>query len=148
MNEQLAIPVREVLTFYADAYSEVRFPDVDVAILSTAVAEVEAAAAEVKSALEIVARRKVELEGLERELLRKVSRAIAFLKVHVDGDEASYAKLDALNQALLSNVMVHRAGHARRTRTRMPGESLPASDHAIHAAAAVGDERALALADG
>ncbi|HEY5960018.1 MAG TPA: hypothetical protein VIV60_25875 [Polyangiaceae bacterium] len=147
MNEQLAT-VREVLTFYADGYSEVRFPEVDVDILSTALSEVEAAAGEVTAALEVVARRKAELEGLERELMRKVSRAIAFLKVHVDSDEASYARLDALNQSLLSNVVAQRAGHTRRTRTRLPGESLPAVDHAMHAAISVGDDSAAIMANG
>jgi hypothetical protein len=128
MEEPLAQPVREVLNFYAEQYADVRFPNVDVEVLASAVSEVEDAAANLQAALATVERYREQLDALQAELLRKVSRAVAFLKVHAEDNEANFAKLDALNQALLSSSASQRVpGAARRVRTRRTNDSAEVS---------------------
>ncbi len=102
MNEHLAAPVSELLALYAEKYSEVSFPDLDLSVLEAAAADVAKAAAKVAEAEASIEPLREQAKAVEGELTQKVVRALAFLKVYVEGDEAEYARLDALTQALLS----------------------------------------------
>jgi hypothetical protein len=102
MNDHLAAPVRELLALYAERYSEVSFPDLDLSVLEAAAADVAKAADRVAEAEASIEPLREQMRAIEGELTQKVVRALAFLKVYVEGDEAEYARLDALTQSLLS----------------------------------------------
>ena len=102
MNDHLAAPVREVLDLYAEQYSDVEFPGLDLSILQSAADEVAAAAADVVAAEASIAPLRERVKVVEAELTQKVVRALSFLKVYVEGNEEQYARLDALTVALLS----------------------------------------------
>ena len=109
MNDHLAAPVRELLALYEEEYSDVRFPELDLAVLQAAAADVEQAMVKVAAAEASIEPLREQVKVIEGELTQKVARALAFLKVFVEGDEAAYARLDVLTQALLARRSPRRA---------------------------------------
>lgn len=71
-------------------------------MLENAVQNVKDATARVLEAEAAIEPLRQDIRHAEQELTQKVGKAIAFLKVYVEGDEAEYAKLDALTQALIA----------------------------------------------
>lgn len=117
MIDVLSAPVREVLALYAEKYPEVRFPDLDLELLEAAAQKVADAVARVAEAEAAIEPLRQQVKTAESELTQKVARALAFLKVYIEGDESEYARLDALTQAML----------ARRPQRRSP-EAAAASN--------------------
>jgi hypothetical protein len=147
MNDHLAAPLREVLDLYAEHYSDVRFPDLDLDILRSAADDVAAAAAEVAAAEASIAPLRERAKAVEAELTQKVVRALSFLKVYVEGDEEQYARLDALTVALLASRRAARkiadpasAPTAERPRRGRKPKSAAAPAQADGAEAAVSTE--------
>lgn len=122
MHEHLSAPLRELLAIYAEKYVEVRFPGLDLAVLEGAADQVGQAVAKVIEAEAAVERLREEVRAAEGELNQKAARALSFLKVYVEGDEAEYARLDGLTQALLARPRARRAAEstngANREKTR------------------------------
>jgi hypothetical protein len=146
MNDHLAAPVREVLALYAEKYSEVRFPELDLAVLEAAAADVERAVAKVAEAEASIEPLREQAKAVEAELTQKVARAIAFLKVYVEGDEAEYARLDALTQALLTRRGPRRSvenaaapNGERARRGRKPKASVVESNETAEVAFSAGE---------
>ena len=101
MKDRLAAPVLEFISLYEERYANVQFPGLDLPILEGAANAVVAAAAKLADAQAAVDPLREQLKVAEGELTQKVLRALAFLKVYVDGDEDQFAQLDALTQALV-----------------------------------------------
>lgn len=147
MNDQLAAPVRELLALYEEKYSDVRFPDLDLAVLKMAAAEVAEAEAKVTAAEASIAPLREQVRVAESELAQKVGRALAFLKIYVEGDEAEYARLDALTQSLVARRGPRRAttdnaaapSGERVRRGRKPKQSAASSDGSSEIALSAGD---------
>jgi hypothetical protein len=136
MNDHLAAPVRDLLALYAEKYPEVRFADIDLSVLERAAEGVAEAVAKVAEAEASIAPLREEVKVAEAELTQKVVRALSFLKIHVEGDEEQYARLDALTAALLVRRIARKSAEAApagtgRKRGRKPKEvSLAQSEGA------------------
>jgi hypothetical protein len=124
MTDLVPQAVRDLLAFYTERYPEVRFGDLDLAVLSRAVESIDEAAKEVLAAEEAVAAARAQFRGIESELTQKAVRALSFLKIFVDGDAEQLAALDAIAMAMPATRRKTKAaadagsGEAPKRRTR------------------------------
>jgi hypothetical protein len=146
MNDQMAAPVRELIALYREKYSQIRFPGLDLSVLELAAEAVANAQVKLAAAEASIEPLRTQMKTIEGELAQKVARALAFLKVHVEGDEAEYAHLDALTQALLSRRSSRKpadaaaaAGAERVRRVRVPKANARAAMDVLEVAVDPGD---------
>lgn len=121
MSDHLSAPMRELLALYAEKYAQIRFPDLDLGRLQASAEGLGTALERVAEAEATVATLREQARLLEGELTQKAARAIAFLKVYVEGDDTEYARLDALTLALLTRPRARKpepTGITERTRGR------------------------------
>ncbi|MCK6549276.1 hypothetical protein L6R52_25765 [Myxococcota bacterium] len=96
MNDPIPSPVRALLEVFKAELPEVRFPDVDFAVLEATEAEVmkqTEAVAQAEAALADA--KKAQLEAFE-SLMAKSRRALAYAKVFAEDKPELMAKLDAI----------------------------------------------------
>jgi hypothetical protein len=84
---------RQVIDLYAIELADVRFPDLDLAALLYAQAELHAAQLEVERVEAELADKRAELEVRSQALLAKAERALAYARVFAQGDEALAPRL-------------------------------------------------------
>jgi hypothetical protein len=103
MYDHLDPSVREFLDLYAMKYPQIRFADLDLSVLEAAAEEVAASAAKAAAAESALVLLREQCQAVEGEMMQKVLRALAFLKVYVAGDEPECSRLEAWTQALGSS---------------------------------------------
>lgn len=94
--DPVAAPLREVAALFADELSDVRFPDLDATILNAAIAEVEAAVADVAQLEAAVADARRRLDERHDALVHKAARGLAYARVFADSDTELLARLDSI----------------------------------------------------
>ncbi len=88
--------VQEVLDLFEDDLAEVRFPDVDIEVLTSHVAIVEEHLKEAEITRAAFEQARIRLEEAQSELRSKAKRALAYAKIFADGDEALAERLGAM----------------------------------------------------
>jgi hypothetical protein len=92
----LPAPIPAVLELFATSLSEVRFADLDGAVLARLAAEVEAAAAGVSAQQASLDQARATLAGKQEELMQRVLRAVAYARVYAETDTELAQRLDAI----------------------------------------------------
>jgi hypothetical protein len=88
--------IRPVLELFATELSDVRFPDIDLAVLRETAASVAAQVDAVARAEEALAEARAILVQCEQALASKAARALAYARVYAEGDGALVSKIDAI----------------------------------------------------
>lgn len=101
--------------------SALRFPDIDAAVLQEAVAKVKERQAEVARAEVELHAARAALEEDGEALLKKAHRALAYLRVYAEADEALLPKVDALSLPKLRRPA--RPAESVAALTAQPGEA-------------------------
>jgi hypothetical protein len=86
----------ELLDLFAHSLAEIRFGDLDGAVLTGAAAEVTAAANAVALAERALESAHTSLDTAHEVLLRQANRALAYARVFAEGDEALLARVNAI----------------------------------------------------
>jgi hypothetical protein len=116
LRDPLPVFVREVIALYADAFAEVRFPDLDRGTLSNAAdvlresqVAVEALEAELEATREA-------LRAQTQQLQAQAERALAYARVFADGDAELSTRITRIAAIVPSAVSVR--GESTQTRKR------------------------------
>lgn len=103
-NDSIPLFAREVISLYAEAMPDVRFPDLDLEVL-------ESAAADLRTALLSVERATAELEAARSaaqqmsELLEaRTARALSYARVFAEGDALLTERIVALGRSKSATV--------------------------------------------
>jgi hypothetical protein len=96
VTDPVAAPLRDVAALFADELSDVRFPDLDAKILNAAIAEVEAAVADVAQLEAAVADARRRLDERHDALVHKAARGLAYARVFADNDAELLSRLDSI----------------------------------------------------
>jgi hypothetical protein len=91
--------VQAVLELFASDLAEVRFPDVDAAVLSRLAADAKAAAEALAGAQAALEQARAVLQQRQDALLHGAARAVAYARVFAESNEALAARLDAISLA-------------------------------------------------
>jgi hypothetical protein len=86
----------ELLDLFAHSLAEIRFGDLDGAVLTAAASEVTAAANAVALAERALESAHASLDTAHEVLLRQANRALAYARVFAEGDEALLARVNAI----------------------------------------------------
>jgi len=126
--DAVAAPLRDVLAIFADDLADVRFPDIDAAVLNAAAGVVEDVAGDVarlEAALDEARRR---LDEAHDALTAKAARGVAYARVFAIGDDDLMGRLDAimLPRSRRSAPAVAAAAPTKRRgrRTQPPADTL------------------------
>lgn len=103
MSELVPQAIHDLLAFYTEFHSDARFGDFDLSTLQQAVESTDKPAQLVTAAEEAAAQAREQFRRVEAELLGKASRAVAFLKLHVEGESAQMEQLEAIGSALIAH---------------------------------------------
>ena len=90
------IDAKSLLALFESELSQVRFPDVDRDVLSSAMTSLEAASAEVAAAEARVQLARAAAADRQEALQKLCARAVAYARVYAEGSPALSASLDAL----------------------------------------------------
>ena len=133
----LSAPVQAVLELFQGPLSDVRFADVDAAVLANSAAEVESAASAVAQQEARLTELRQTLAERQDALLLLAQRAVAYARVYAEHDEALTEQL--------SRITLPRAGKPRKASTAKPAGAEAASE--LEPASSEGDatESAAAL---
>jgi hypothetical protein len=125
----LSAPVQAVLELFQGPLSDVRFADVDAAVLANSAAEVESAASAVAQQEARLTELRQTLAERQDALLLLAQRAVAYARVYAEHDEALTEQL--------SRITLPRAGKPRKASTAKPTGADAASE--LEAASSEGD---------
>lgn len=100
MTELIAEPIQDLLDFYSEHYPETRFGTMDLEALQHAIQELKGAAERVVAAETAAVQARADFGTAETDVLNMAARAVSFLKIHVENDDAQLTRLDAIGNAL------------------------------------------------
>jgi len=120
MSELVPQAIHDLLAFYTEFHADARFGDFDLSTLQQAVESTDEPAQLVIAAEEAAAQAREQFRIVETELLGKAGRAVAFLKLHVDGDAAQLEQLEAIGSALTANRRKVKSGAEPMTAASEP----------------------------
>jgi hypothetical protein len=103
MSELVPQAIHDLLAFYTEFHSDARFGDFDIATLQQAVESTDEPAQLVIAAEEAAAQAREQFRIVEAELLAKAGRAVAFLKLHVEGEPAQMEQIESIGSALIAH---------------------------------------------
>ncbi|HEY2732977.1 MAG TPA: hypothetical protein VGI70_03285, partial [Polyangiales bacterium] len=109
---------REVLALYAEALSDVRFPDLDLALLESARAAVLTAQLDVERVEAKLAIARAELDAQLDALQRKAERALAYARVFAQSDAALGARVAELAVRKRPQLVADAESGRRKKRAR------------------------------
>ncbi len=109
--------ISDFISLYASQFAELRFPELDLAVLEQSLRGVELAQSRVSEAEAALETARGDLNESMTELSHKAYRALCFLKLYAQDDEEALARLDAVVLARPTR----RLGKPRR-RGREPSE--------------------------
>jgi hypothetical protein len=115
--QAIPAPVQAVIDLFADDLADVRFPDVDGAVLGRLASEVEAASSALAAAQAALDQAREALHQRQDALLHGAQRAVAYARVFAESNEALAARLGAIH---LSRPAPASAEAAPRRRGRPP----------------------------
>ena len=96
MLDPIPAPIASLLALFEGALASVKFPDVDSAVLASAVAQSRASAEAVANAEAALDRARTAFQESHDALLVRAQRALAYARVYAEGDEALLAQLEAI----------------------------------------------------
>lgn len=111
----IAPPLQSLIDLFASELAQVKFPDVDLAVLNEAAAKVREkaeAVARAEAALDVA---RAALADSQEALLAKGHRALAYARVYAEEDEALSAKLEAVGLPRPPRRLVRAELHAEVT---------------------------------
>jgi len=110
MSELVPQAIHDLLAFYTEFHSDARFGDFDLSSLQQAVESTDEPAQLVIAAEAAAAQAREQFRIVETELLGKAGRAVAFLKLHVEGKTAQMEQLEAISSDLIAHRRKVRSG--------------------------------------
>jgi hypothetical protein len=131
----LSAPVQAVLALFQGPLSDVRFADVDAAVLAKSTAEVESAASAVAQQEAQLTELRQTLADKQDALLLLAQRAVAYARVYAEQDEA-------LTEQLASITLPRAAKPRKANATKAPSAKSAPVEVAAEEAAALPQEDA------
>jgi hypothetical protein len=132
---------RQVLELYEDALREVRFPDLDLALLRAARDDLQTTQLQVDGIEADLQRARAALDAQAAALNALAERALAYARVFTSGDAVLHARVAEVGRKravpLAEGTQPKRRGRPPKTET---ASDLFGTDHALSAAAADGGE--------
>lgn len=125
-GDQVPTELREVVEFYREVMTEVKFPDVDLEVLEAGVSQVNEQAQAVESARAALEAARGELEAAQQELRQTAQRAIAYARVYVQG-QPEREELDGRLDALEVEKKKPARGKSRKPRKKRGRRAAPAT---------------------
>lgn len=129
-SDPISAPLRDLLTIFSEQLPEIRFGDIDKAILEEAASRVETAAQKNAAAEAALDAARADLAATQQALLATGQRALAYARIYAETSPELFSRLQALcltNGA--TNVVKTREVEtklARRRARKDVGDDMPA----------------------